>query len=73
MIFPNKLTVAYAINMAKQTLNANISSSSGAGVNAGFETERSGTAWMLIYAIFVWRLNLVKFFKDRLAECTVFR
>ena len=34
--FP-QVTVAYAINMAKQTLNANISSSSGAGVNVGFE------------------------------------
>ena len=39
VIFPNKLSVAYAINMAKKTLNANISSSSGAGVNVeyGFE------------------------------------
>ena len=39
MIFPNKLTAAYAINMAKEMLNANISSSIGAGVNVdnGFE------------------------------------
>ena len=30
---------AYAINMAKQTLNANISSSSGACVNVDYEFE----------------------------------
>ena len=39
MISPNKPTVAYAVDMAKQTLNANISSSSGAGVNIDYGFE----------------------------------
>ena len=39
LFFPNKLTVAYAVDMAKQTLNANISSSSGADVNVGYVFE----------------------------------
>ena len=39
MIFPNKLTAAHAINMAKQTLNANIRLSSGAGVNVDYGFE----------------------------------
>ena len=45
MIFPNKLTVAYAINMAKQTLNANISSSSGVGVNVDYGFEWTVEIW----------------------------
>ena len=45
MIFPNKLTVVYAINMAKQTLNANISSSSGAGVSVDYGFEWTVGIW----------------------------
>ena len=45
MIFPNKLTAEYAINMAKQTLNANISPSSGAGVNVDYGFEWTVEIW----------------------------
>ena len=45
MILPNKLTVAYAIYMAKQTLNTNISSSSGAGVDVDYGFEWTLEIW----------------------------
>ena len=45
-------------HIAQQMLNGNINSSSGVDINI---LQKLGGAWILIYALFKWRLILVKF------------